>query len=161
MSERERVFQKLQSLGIDFEVFEHPIVHTIEEMEAHGICDKGTVCKNLFLRNQNGKKHYLVILDKDRKVEIQSIKEKIGSTRLSFASDERLEKYMKLKSGAVGPFGLMNDEECKVEVVIDADLEGKERLGFHPNDNTATIWICYEDLMKYIRDMGHKVFMLH
>lgn len=160
MSEKERVYEKLKSLGIEFEVMEHPLVHTIEDMEELGICDKGTVCKNLFLRDAKGKRHFLVILNKDRDVEIQSIKDKIGSTRLSFGSDERLDKCMKLQRGAVGPFGLMNDEDNKVEVVLDAFLEGNERLGFHPNDSTATLWISYEDLMKYIESTKHKVIKL-
>lgn len=160
MSEREKVFARLRRLGIDYDITEHPIVHTIEEMRKLGICDKGTVCKNLFLRDQKGNRHFLVILDNSREIVIQSMRDLIHSTRLSFGSDERLLRCMNLKPGAVGPFGLMNDKDNRVEVVIDAHLEGNQRLGFHPNDNTATIWISYEDLMKYMRDTAHQIFML-
>lgn len=160
MSEREKVLAKLQKLNIYYEMTEHPIVHTIEEMRKLGICDQGTVCKNLFLRDQKGNRHFLVILDNQREIAIQSMRDLLHSTRLSFGSDERLERCMKLKSGAVGPFGLLNDPDNKVEVVIDANLKESERLGFHPNDNTATVWISHEDFMKYIRSTNHQVFIL-
>lgn len=160
MTEREKVLQRLDALGIAYELTEHKEVFTIEEMEKEGICDKGTVCKNFFLRDYKGKRHFLVVLDKDRQLEIQSIRGEINSSRLSFASEERLKEHLKLRPGAVGPFALLNDGEKKVELVLDAGLEGNPRLGFHPNDNRATLWISYEDLLRYIEDTGHSFVKL-
>lgn len=157
MSAQEKVFEKLNELNIKYEVMNHPAVFTIEEMDALNITNQGDVCKNLFLRDEKGKRHFLVVLDKDKKADLKSIQKQLGSTRLSFASAERLDKYLKLQKGEVTPLGVINDEECAVEVVFDNDLVGKTKLGVHPNDNTATVWISFEDLKKVIDQNGNKI----
>lgn len=161
MSAQEKVFQKLNELNIKYEVMNHPAVFTIEEMDALNITEQGDVCKNLFLRDEKGKRHFLVVLDKDKKADLKDIQKQLGSTRLSFASAERLDKYLKLQKGEVTPLGVINDEEGSVEVVFDNDLIGKTKLGVHPNDNTATVWISFEDLKKVIDHNGNKIKYLN
>ncbi|MCC9296281.1 prolyl-tRNA synthetase associated domain-containing protein [Clostridium sp. WLY-B-L2] len=157
MSEQEKVFEKLNELNIKYEVTNHPAVFTIEEMDDLGITDKGDVCKNLFLRDEKGKRHFLVVLDKDKKADLKSLQKQLGSTRLSFASAERLDKYLKLKKGEVTPLGVINDINASVEVVFDKILIGKDKLGVHPNDNTATVWISFEDLKKLIEQNQNNI----
>ncbi len=161
MSAQEKVFEKLNELNIKYEVMNHPAVFTIEEMDALSITEQGDVCKNLFLRDEKGKRHFLVVLDKDKKADLKDIQKQLGSTRLSFASAERLDKYLKLQKGEVTPLGVINDEEGSVEVVFDNDLTGKTKLGVHPNDNTATVWISFEDLKKVIDHNGNKIKYLN
>ncbi|MBI6871285.1 prolyl-tRNA synthetase associated domain-containing protein [Clostridium aciditolerans] len=161
MSAQEKVFEKLNELNIKYEVMNHPAVFTIEEMDALNITEQGDVCKNLFLRDEKGKRHFLVVLDKDKKADLKDIQKQLGSTRLSFASAERLDKYLKLQKGEVTPLGVINDEEGSVEVVFDNDLIGKTKLGVHPNDNTATVWISFEDLKKVIDHNGNKIKYLN
>ena len=85
--QRQTVLDALERCGISYELQEHPAVHTIEEMDALGVFERGEVCKNLFLRNANGKTHYLVSLCKTKHPDIQScIKPQLGSSRLSFGS---------------------------------------------------------------------------
>jgi len=103
MDVQERVFERLNALNIKYEVVNHPAVFTIEEMDSLGITLNGDVCKNLFLRDEKGKRHFLVVLSKDKKADLKNIQKQLGSTRLSFASAERLEKYLKLKKGEVIP----------------------------------------------------------
>lgn len=161
MSAQEKVFEKLNELNIKYEVMNHPAVFTIEEMDALNITEQGDVCKNLFLRDEKGKRHFLVVLDKDKKADLKDIQKQLGSTRLSFASAERLDKYLKLQKGEVTPLGVINDEEGSVEVVFDNDLIGKTKLGVHPNDNTATVWISFEDLKKVVDHNGNKIKYLN
>lgn len=161
MSAQEKVFEKLKELNVKYEVMNHPAVFTIEEMDALNITEQGDVCKNLFLRDEKGKRHFLVVLDKDKKADLKDIQKQLGSTRLSFASAERLDKYLKLQKGEVTPLGVINDEEGSVEVVFDNDLIGKTKLGVHPNDNTATVWISFEDLKKVIDHNGNKIKYLN
>lgn len=157
MDKQKKVFEKLEELGIEYEVINHPAVFTIEEMDNLEITKGGDVVKNLFLRDTKGKRHFLVVLDKDKKADLKNISEQIHSTKLSFASEERLEKYLQLTKGAVTPLGIINDSECAVEVIFDKDLVSKERLGVHPNDNTATIWISFQNLKKVIEHTGNKI----
>ena len=109
------------------------------------------------MKNSNGKKHYLVVLKGDKKADLKSIKSQINSTALSFASEERLEKYLGLSKGAVTPLGIINDEEHLVNIVLDEDLKKEEIIGVHPNVNTSTVFISYNDLIKFINSFGNEI----
>ena len=153
----QRVLERLNALGIHYELEEHEAVFTIEAIIAHGLNAKGMIPVNLFLRDANGKRHFLVIHDGEIHTDLKKLREQIGCTRLSFGSDERLMKHLGLTKGSVSPFGLINNTNHDVEVIIDASIKNQSRLGFHPNTNTATVFISYDDFMKFIKDCGNPV----
>lgn len=153
----QRVLERLNALGIHYELEEHEAVFTIEAIIAHGLNKKGMIPVNLFLRDANGKRHFLVIHDGEIHTDLKKLREQIGCTRLSFGSDERLMKHLGLTKGSVSPFGLINNTNHDVEVIIDASIKNQSRLGFHPNTNTATVFISYDDFMKFIKDCGNPV----
>lgn len=154
----EEVLDTLKKLEINYELVNHKAVYTIEDMNNLNkeIFKGAEICKNLFLRDQKGKRHFLVVLCSEKKADMIKIQEQVLSSRLSFASSERLMKYLKLEPGHVSPMGLIHDEEKKVEVLIDKDLKNKKLLAVHPNTNEASILITYEDLMKFIKAMGNE-----
>ena len=151
------VLETLDRLHIKYDITEHPAVFTIEDMNTLGIILEGNVVKNLFLRNSNGTNHYLLVLDKNKKANLKSIKTQINSTSLKFASEERLKKYLNLTRGSVTPLGILNDTNCEVQVLIDEDLIGEKKIGVHPNTNTSTLWISLEDLVKVIQNHGNQI----
>ncbi len=154
---KENVYKILEMLDISYDRFTHPPVYTIAELEKYDVKDANIAhCKNLFLRNSKGDKHYIVITDQSKKTDTRSLARQIESTRLSFASPERLDKYLGLEPGSVSPFGLINDEKKEVELLIDKDLATREKITFHPNVNTASITISYEDFQKYLKWCGNK-----
>lgn len=145
----------LKGKGIPFEVTEHEPVFTIEEMERLGLTKLGTVCKNLFLRDGKGTKRFLVVMREDRRADLKRLSAQLNASRLSFASAERLMKYLGLTQGAVTPLGILNDASHQVIVVLDKGLLGEKRLGIHPCENTATLWISCPDLLKVIELCGN------
>lgn len=153
------VLEKLKELNIDFKLVEHEAVYTMEEIDNLGkdFFEGAKNCKNLFVRDQKGKKHFLIVISEEKRANLSEIAEKIGSTKLSFASEERLMKYLKLTPGAVSPLAVINDENSDVEVVLDEDLKKEEKLCVHPNRNTATVILKPEDLEKYILSCNNKV----
>ena len=151
------VTDALDSLDIDYEITEHPPVYTIDEMKNLGITHKGDVVKNLFLRDAKGKRHFLVVLDKDKRADLKAIQEQLSCSKLSFASEERLKKHLGLSRGSVTPLGILNDAQGMVELVFDRDLIGRRRLGVHPNENTATIWISFDNLKKISQAFHHPI----
>lgn len=153
----QRVLERLNALGIYYELEEHEAVFTIEAIISLGLNKKGMIPVNLFLRDANGKRHFLVIHDGEIHTDLKKLREQIGCTRLSFGSDERLMKHLGLTKGSVSPFGLINNANHDVEVVIDAGIKNQSVLGFHPNTNTATVYISYDDFMKFIKDCGNPV----
>ncbi len=154
---KQEIYQLLEQKGVLFEKMEHAAVFTMEEMDEAGITRKGTVCKNLFLRDFKGKNHYLVTVPEHKKVDMRDLAEQIGSTKLSFGSAERLDKYLGLTQGSVSPLGILNDESKSVVMVFDKDLKADEEVGVHPNDNTATLWLAFDALRSIIAEHGNQV----
>jgi len=154
---REKILNYLDNLKINYRMVEHPAVYTIEEMERLEMEMIGGVIKNLFLKDATGKRHFLVMLRQDKKVDLKSLPARIGSAALSFASAERLNRFLGLEKGAVSPLGLLNDQDKVVEVVFDRDLLNFEFLGVHPNENTATLWLTPADLQKIINLNGNAI----
>ncbi len=151
------VYEVLKKLDISFTRHEHPPVYTVEEAEKHWTSITGAHCKNLFLRNKKGNRHYLVILEASKIADIKSLTKRLGEDRLSFASEERLMIYLGLETGAVSVFGLINDRENHVQVIIDEDLKEAKAVNFHPNVNTATVGISFSDFEKYLAWCGNSI----
>ena len=158
--QKQRVYDALNRLGIKYEVVEHEPVHTMEDMDRLGLPQKGTLCKNLFLRDDKGKRHFLVTCDEKKKVDLKALSRTLGAGNLSFASEESLERYMGLKQGSVSPFGLMNDTDHAVEFFIDKDLSRCKSLGIHPLENTATVFLSFKDLDKFLWDLDVDVIKI-
>ena len=152
-----KVLAALDALGIAYVRHEHPPVATVEEAEKHWGGLKGTHCKNLFLRNYKGNRHYLVIAPVTRGIDLRRLNAALGEDRLSFASPERLKRWLGVEPGSVSPFGLVNDGERHVRVVCDESLRTSAFLGFHPNVNTATLEIAFADLEKFLASRGNDV----
>lgn len=155
---KEKVLKKLQELNINYKLIEHPPVFTIEEMNKLGdIFEGAKICKNLFVRDQKGKRHFLIVMPEEKRAPLSEIALKIESTKLSFASEERLMKYLKLTPGSVTPLAVINDENAEVEVILDEELKNEKMLGVHPCINTATILITPSDLEKYIKSNNNEI----
>ena len=152
-----KVYDVLREIGIEYSIHKHPPVFTVEEAEKHWGAMSGAHCKNLFLRNKKGNRHYLVVAESKKSVDLKALTGRLGADRLSFASPDRLMRCLGLKPGAVSPFGLINDRKHEVEVVVDKGLQEKKRVNFHPNVNTATVAIAYSDFEKFLDWSGHRV----
>lgn len=158
MTDRETaVYHALDRLGISYQRYEHPPVFTAEEAAAHWADIPATRVKNLFLRNKKGDRHYLVILEIGKQVDLRQLVRILGDDRLSFGSPERLMTHLGLTPGAVSPFGLLSDSSHRVQVVLDGDLRSSERLIFHPNVNTASVTISFADLQRFLAAQGNPV----
>jgi Ala-tRNA(Pro) deacylase len=148
------LYELLRELSIDFEYHEHPPVATIEAALEHWRDYKAGRCKNIFFRNHKGNRHYLVVLEHLRQLDIHDLEKRLKQGKLSFASDRRLKERLGLEPGSVSPFGLLNDKEKNVHLFIDEKLKESERLAFHPNVNTATLVIKQSDLIKFLDSIG-------
>jgi Ala-tRNA(Pro) deacylase len=144
------VYAALDALGIRYDRHEHPAVFTAEDASKYWNPISGTQCKNLFLRNKKGDRHYLVVVEISKRVDLKDLVKVVGDDRLSFGSPERLMARLGLTPGSVSPFGLIHDADGSVSVLIDRDLRGAERLIFHPNINTASVVVSWADLERFL-----------
>jgi len=150
MNGSEKLYKLFEDLEISFEYLEHPEAPTIEIAKQYWKGYDAKHCKNLFFRNHKGNRHYLVILDCDCDMDIHSIEKKLHQGKLSFASEQRMMKYLGLSPGSVTPFGLINDAEHHVYVFLDKNLQKAERLSFHPCINTASLIISKTDFIRFM-----------
>ena len=150
------LYELFKQLSIQFEYHEHPPLATIEEAIIHWKDYNSGRCKNIFFRNHKGDRHYLVILEHLRQLNIHDLEKRLKQGKLTFASDKRLMKYLGLEPGSVSPFGLINDKERHVHLFIDEKLKESDRLAFHPNVNTASIVISKMDFLKFLEYTGNK-----
>ena len=143
------ILELLDNKNIEYKVIKHKRVYTIEEIKDINLDKEGLIPKNIFLRNANGKVHYLVTCHPDKKVDIKNLAKNLNSTRLSFGSPERLKKYLNVEKGSVSPLGFIYDKNSEVTFVFDKDLVNKT-IGVHPNRNDYTIFIGFSVLVKLI-----------
>ena len=150
------LYQKLEELNIPFEYHEHPPAPTIEiAVQYWKDITETTHCKNLFFRNHKGNRHYLVIFDHRRNLAIHDLEKRLKQGKLSFASEQRMQKYLGLSPGSVSPFGLIHDKDHHVYLFLDENLKQLPNISFHPNINTASLVVAFSDFIKFLDNVGN------
>ena len=155
MNGDKRLYQILDELGIQYDYYEHPPAPTIEIARIYWKDIEATHCKNLFFRNHKGNRHYLVIIEHSRDLLIHDLEQRLKQGKLSFASDERMMKYLGLAPGSVSPFGLIHDSGKHVHLFLDKNLRNALKISFHPCVNTASLVISFHDFEKFLNFTGN------
>jgi Ala-tRNA(Pro) deacylase len=151
------VHAALLALGIAFERYEHPPVASAVGAEEHWSGIDAVHTKNLFLCNQKGTHHCLLILELLKRANLRSVADQIGNGRLSFGTPDRMMTYLGVTPGSVSPFGLIHDTSRALRVYLDRDLKASGRISFHPNINTATLVLAFSDFERFLASRGNPV----
>ena len=145
-----RVYDLLDSLGVEYERIDHEPAMTMEVCAEIDLVLDATICKNLFLCNRQETDFYLLMMPGDKPFKTKELSAQIGSSRLSFAKPDFMERFLDIKPGAVSVMGLMNDKDMNVRLLIDEDVLTGEYFGCHPCVNTSSLKIKTEDLINKI-----------
>lgn len=151
------IYETLERMNIPYDMFEHRPAFTLEEMQAIGLSDDILIAKNLFLRDAKGRRHFLLMTRPDRAVDLKALQGEIGSSRLSFASAERMTRHLAVTAGSVAPVSILNDASRSVQVVFDRGFLGERRVGIHPNDNSVTLVLAFADIARVVEDHGNPI----
>ena len=151
---KQEVYAYLTEQKISYEVMEHRAVFNMEDLDALELPYPEWDAKNLFVRDDKKRNYYLITVRGDKRVDLKDFRRKHGLRALSFASPDELFSIMKLIPGAVTPLGILNDEERRVHFYLDQEFQ-ENKIGIHPNENTATIWLQADDLMRLILVHGN------
>ena len=154
MDAYQQVANKLQELGIIFDVVEHPPVFTTEQADSYIKGLKGVRTKSMFLTNKKKTQYYLLIMDDKKRLDMDDFKVQVGANRIRMASLDSLAEKMNLPAGTVSPFGLLNNEEKDIHVYFDKDIVSEDVMTFHPNTNEKTIFIKSKDLFRFLESIG-------
>lgn len=152
---KDEICTLLERSGIGYELVDHPAVYTMEDLAVLSLPHPEAEAKNLFLRDD--KRNFLLLtVPGEKRVNLKAFQKANGLRKLSFGSAEDLEALLGLHPGSVTPLGLLNDPDGKVPLYLDRELEGK-LLGIHPNENTATLYLHFSDLVSLLESQGHQV----
>ena len=168
ISDKERiVLTFLDEHSLPYEVYHHPEGKTIEEAKRYWRDDGSVHCKNIFLRNHKGNQHYLVCFDCEHDLDIHDLEHRLKTElmaqglnspgKLSFASPERMARYLGLEPGSVSPFGLINDTDHHVILFLDRNLMLASSLSFHPNDCRGTVVIAADVFTRYLSLLSNPI----
>lgn len=157
LSKEIRCYDLLDGLGIAYQRIDHEPAMTMEACAAIDAALDATICKNLLLCNRQCTDFYLLMIPGSKVFKTSALSKQIGSSRLSFAAPEYMERFLDITPGSVSVLGLMNDTEKKVTLLIDEDVAKGEFFGCHPCINTSSLRIATADLLeKIIPAMGHE-----
>jgi Ala-tRNA(Pro) deacylase len=157
-----RVYDLLDSLDISYQRIDHEETMTMEACAAVDAVLEATICKNLLLCNRQCTAFYLLMIEGAKQFKTSTFSKQIGSSRLSFAAPEYMEKFLDITPGSLSVLGLMNDHDNHVELIIDEDILKGEYFGCHPCINTSSLRLKTSDLtQKIIPAMGHAPRIVH
>ena len=154
------IYEFLDANNVSYERHDHQAVFTEEESKILSPELNGASTKNLFLRDKKGIRHFLVTVLEDKKVDLKALSYVLDSSRLSFASPERLKKHLGIDPGSVSLLALMKDSENNVEVFIDKEIWEDEAILCHPLVNTSTLVVPHKDMKSFLEKTGHGVRMI-
>ena len=155
---KKEIYDYLRQQNIWHEITEHAAVFNMEELDAVALPYPDCNAKNLFVRDDKRRSYYLISVKGDKRVDLKEFRKTYETKPLTFVKPDELADILGLIPGAVSPFGLLNDAEKKVVFYIDgAFRDDKGVIGIHPNDNTATVWLKVEDLIRIIQEHGNEV----
>ena len=156
--DKQAIYDFIKNKNIWCEITEHKAVFNMEELSEIEVPYPEYDAKNLFVRDDKKKNYYLITVRGNKRVDLKGFRKEHNTRPLSFASEEELKNILNLTPGSVSPFGILNDKEHIVNVFLDSDFSKDFGLiGIHPNDNTATVWMQADDLMKIIQKHGNTV----
>ena len=154
INRRERVVALLNRLGIQYEIIEHPVMFSAADNELHEQDINATIFKNLFLRNKDKSRYYLYSLPIMKRADLAALAANIDETRFSFGNENELWYKLRIRPGSVSPLNVIDAPETDVEILINREIFDCGRFGIHPNDNTATVILAPEDLIKILDAAG-------
>lgn len=142
----EKVYEMFKKLDINYDVMQHTAAFTCEDINESEMEFDGVVCKNLFLRNKDKSKYYLVAVPINKKIDLKLLEKTLGESKFSFGSAEKLGEKLNIESGSVSILNIIGIEKTDVTFVIDKSILENNKVGCHPNVNTATIIFPSQDI---------------
>lgn len=144
------VYEILKRLDIKYEIKKQVPVYTMEDRDKLDFKLPGIPCKNLFLCDSSNKEFIMIVVEDGKHIDLKRLSQQLGMKGLHFASEKQLAQQLGLKMGALGPFGLINNFNGNVKLVVDEALRSADYVSFHPNVNTATVIMTWDDFYKYV-----------
>lgn len=160
MEPAEQVEQALDKMNIKYQIVHHPVAHTTEEADSFIEGIDGVRTKTMFLTNKKKTECYLLVMDDSKRLDFHEFQELTGAKRPKMGNDDLLAEKLGLAPGIVSIYGLLNNKDHDVKVYFDKDIINEDRLSFHPNINTSTIFVKTNDVLQFVKNLGYEYQIL-
>lgn len=156
-----RTYDLLDKLGIEYKRVDHDPADTIDNcIEVEKVIGVD-ICKNLFLCNRQQTKFYVLMMPGKKPFKTKDITSQIGSSRLSFAPEEKMLEFLDITPGSVSIMGLMNDKGNNIQLLLDREIANSDYIRCHPCINTSTLKIKTSDILeKFLPYVGHDAILV-
>lgn len=156
----DRVFKYLESINIKYDIIYHPAVLTTKKADEYIEGKEGVPSKTILMAGKKDRKFYLFIMDDKKRLDIKKMNELVED-KLHFAKEEHLMEKMGLKPGSVSIFGLLNNKDHDINIYIDKEILDEKIITFHPNENTATLFISIDDMFKFLKELKYEYNIIY
>lgn len=160
MEPAEQVEQALDKMNIKYQIVHHPVARTTEEADSFIEGIDGVRTKTMFLTNKKKTECYLLVMDDSKRLDFHEFQELTGAKRPKMGNDDLLAEKLGLAPGIVSIYGLLNNKDHDVKVYFDKDIINEDRLSFHPNINTSTIFVKTNDVLQFVKNLGYEYQIL-
>jgi len=150
-----QVEEALEKMNIQYQIVHHAVAHTTEEADKFIEGIEGVRTKTMFLTNKKKTACYLLVMDDAKRLDFHQFEELTGAKRVKMGHDDLLFEKLGLKPGIVSIFGLLNNQDHDVQVYFDKAILREQRMSFHPNRNTSTIFVASDDVLKFVKNLGY------
>lgn len=154
------IYEFLAEHEIEYQRHDHPAVYTVDDVQRLIPDLPGTKTKNLFICDVKGKRHFLIITEARKRLDLKALAAALDTRKVKFASPRRLKQYLGITPGSVSLVAVVNDNSKKVEVIIDRALWNFESFRFHPLVNTSTLVLTKQNVNRLLDATGHRATML-
>lgn len=149
----QNILTLMDNLHVSYQLYHHNPVFTVEEADKVSADIAGAHIKNLFLRDKR-EQMFLVTVRSTTRLDLKKLSDLLGVGRLSFGSPDRLWTYLGVKPGSVTPLAILNDTAKKVTLILEKAMMNEEIINIHPLDNTMTVGIPPQELIKILENKG-------
>jgi len=154
MESSSKILAALNEAGIEYEHHRHVPVTQVLDRYPLNLTFGGVVCKNLLITTRNEARFLLCMLPAEKDADLKAMRDRFGTARLCFASEEALLRLLDQRPGSVGVLSVINDQSAKVEVVLDHSLKDAPLIAMHPGVITETVVMSGESLVRFIEAQG-------
>lgn len=156
--DKESILKLLDEKDIWYEITNHGVVNTMDELDKYDLPYPLGNAKNLFLKSDKSECYYLLTVSGKKRVNLKEFSNNYSSRRLSFASNDEMLDILGVYPGCVTSFGLINDKRKVVKFYLDSYfINDYDIIGLHPFDNTVTLWIKVVDLINVLKSFNIEV----
>ena len=150
------LIELLKKENYNITVHQHDALFTVQDSKKFRGKIEGVHTKNLFLKNKKNK-FFLLTCEEADKIDLKKISKALDLGNISFAKEEYLDQYLKIKPGSVSPFALLNDESGEVDFYLEQTLYESKFINFHPLINTLTITIETDKFIQFLIENDKKI----